>query len=208
MTFTAFPTAVFAVGDAVLYTETTVSSASSGDSFSYSVYLSGTYDGYAIMVAKNRNGIKVTDIKPESGVDVTDFGDVWMISVIGGLERKNSPKTKLATVSVYVESSANGAVKLGFDEDTVITNESGRDAVWLENLAVISVRKAVSGKRGDINSDGKINTKDAVLLAQYLAKWDVALNMNAADCNGDGAVEVKDAVLLAQYLALWNVTLG
>ena len=61
---------------------------------------------------------------------------------------------------------------------------------------------------GDINNDGVINIKDAVLLAQYLAKWDVTLDMKAADCNADGKIDIKDAVLLAQYLAKWKVTLG
>lgn len=208
MVLSAFPVVAFAAEDAVIYTETTASTVAVGDTFTYSVYLSGTYDGYAIMIDKSSKGIKVTDVKGESGVDVTDLGDVWMLSVIGGLEKKNSSKTKLGTVSVKVESSANGAVRLGFDEETLITNESGDVATWTENIAVVTVRNSTTGKRGDINGDGKINTKDAVLLAQYLAKWEVTLDTYAADCNGDGAVEVKDAVLLAQYLALWDVTLG
>ncbi len=61
---------------------------------------------------------------------------------------------------------------------------------------------------GDTNSDGEIDVKDAVLLAQYLAGWSVTVDMDAADCNADGEVDVKDAVLLAQYLAGWSVTLG
>lgn len=61
---------------------------------------------------------------------------------------------------------------------------------------------------GDINGDGKINGKDGVLLAQYLAEWNVTIDMDAADVNGDGKVNGKDGVLLAQYLAEWNVTLG
>lgn len=60
---------------------------------------------------------------------------------------------------------------------------------------------------GDINSDGFVDIKDAVLLAQHLAEWDVTVNEAAADCNGDGAVDIKDAVLLAQYLAEWDVEL-
>ncbi|MBR3966128.1 MAG: acetylxylan esterase [Clostridia bacterium] len=61
---------------------------------------------------------------------------------------------------------------------------------------------------GDVNCDEKIDIKDAVLLAQYLAKWDVTVDDYSADCNGDGEINVKDAVLLAQYLAKWDVTLG
>jgi hypothetical protein len=64
---------------------------------------------------------------------------------------------------------------------------------------------------GDINCDGDIKVSDAVLLAQYLALWDVNISdegMEAADVRHDGKVNTKDAVLLAQYLALWEVTLG
>ena len=64
---------------------------------------------------------------------------------------------------------------------------------------------------GDINCDGDIKVSDAVLLAQYLALWDVNISaegMEAAEVRHDGKVNSKDAVLLAQYLALWDVTLG
>ncbi len=64
---------------------------------------------------------------------------------------------------------------------------------------------------GDINCDGDIKVSDAVLLAQYLALWDVNISsegLEAADVRHDGKVNIKDAVLLAQHLALWDVTLG
>ncbi|MBQ8208222.1 MAG: leucine-rich repeat protein [Clostridia bacterium] len=60
---------------------------------------------------------------------------------------------------------------------------------------------------GDVNGDGEVTSKDAVLLAQYLAKWKVELDLTAANVNGDKVVDSKDAVLLAQYLAKWKVTL-
>lgn len=61
---------------------------------------------------------------------------------------------------------------------------------------------------GDLNDDSVVDIRDAVLLAQYLAEWDVSINTGAADCNGDGAVDIRDAVLLAQYLAEWDVELS
>lgn len=65
-----------------------------------------------------------------------------------------------------------------------------------------------SSVSGDINTDKSINAIDAVLLAQFLAKWDVVIDKKAADCNGDGTINAVDAVLLAQYLAKWDVVLG
>ncbi len=60
---------------------------------------------------------------------------------------------------------------------------------------------------GDVNGDGVVNGKDSVLLAQYLAEWDVSIDLDAADVNADGEVNGKDSVLLAQYLAEWDVVL-
>lgn len=60
---------------------------------------------------------------------------------------------------------------------------------------------------GDVNGDGTVDTKDSVLLSQYLAGWDVTISIRASDCNGDGTVDTKDSVLLSQYLAGWDVKL-
>lgn len=76
------------------------------------------------------------------------------------------------------------------------------------SMCVVNVFAAAYG---DVNCDGSIKINDAVLLAQYLAQWNVDITsegMEAADCCYDGAVNIKDAVLLAQYLARWQVTLG
>ena len=62
-------------------------------------------------------------------------------------------------------------------------------------------------KIGDVNNDSIIDVKDAVLLAQCLADWDVKTDEIVADCNGDRRLDAKDAVLLAQFLADWEVSL-
>ena len=63
---------------------------------------------------------------------------------------------------------------------------------------------------GDVYADGVVNSKDAVKLSQYLAKWDVGLTdieKKAADIVSDGYINSKDSIKLTQYLAKWNVTL-
>ena len=61
---------------------------------------------------------------------------------------------------------------------------------------------------GDVNSDGMVTVADAVILARYLANWEVTLDLKAADVNLDDQVSVKDIALLRRYLAEWDVVLG
>lgn len=61
---------------------------------------------------------------------------------------------------------------------------------------------------GDANSDGSVNNRDAARILQYVAQWDVEIDMLAADANGDGFVNNRDAARILQYVAQWDVTLG
>lgn len=61
---------------------------------------------------------------------------------------------------------------------------------------------------GDVNEDSKINNRDYALLMQYINKWDVALNTDAADVNADGKINNRDYALLMQYINKWDVVLG
>ena len=62
-----------------------------------------------------------------------------------------------------------------------------------------------NGLKGDVNGDGAINTQDASLIQQYVARkfGDDAEGFNAAaaDVNGDGEVTAQDASLVQQYAA-------
>lgn len=60
-------------------------------------------------------------------------------------------------------------------------------------------------KLGDIDSNGKITSVDAVILKRWLAKWNISINESAADIDGNGKVTSADAVLLSRYLAKWNI---
>lgn len=61
---------------------------------------------------------------------------------------------------------------------------------------------------GDANGDGAADGRDATLLLQYAAGWDVQIKSRPADANGDGTVDGRDATLLLQHAAGWNVKLG
>ena len=61
---------------------------------------------------------------------------------------------------------------------------------------------------GDLNGDGTINNRDLALLQQYINKWAVEIDTDAADVNKDGTVNNRDLALLQQYINKWDVTLG
>lgn len=68
-------------------------------------------------------------------------------------------------------------------------------------------------KIGDVTNDGVIDLNDVVLLAQYVAGWDVELasgttEIEIADVTNEGKVSLDDVVLLAQYVAGWDVELA
>ena len=60
---------------------------------------------------------------------------------------------------------------------------------------------------GDVNGDGAVNLKDAVMIRRYIAGgWNVEMNTAAADVNGDGTVNLKDVVTIRRYIAGgWNI---
>ena len=54
---------------------------------------------------------------------------------------------------------------------------------------------------GDVNGDGKVNTKDFITLMKYLAGEDIYCVPGSTDINGDGKVNTKDFITLMKYLA-------
>ena len=87
-----------------------------------------------------------------------------------------------------------------------ITMESQNDCLLDANIYFARVEP--ENIPGDTDGDGKVGTRDMILLRQYLAGWDVDVSADAADINGDGRANALDAILLRQYLAGWDVTIG
>ena len=56
-------------------------------------------------------------------------------------------------------------------------------------------------KYGDVNNDGKVSVKDAMMVCQiYLGNIEATSTQKAAaDVSGDGKVSVKDVMLICQY---------
>ena len=61
---------------------------------------------------------------------------------------------------------------------------------------------------GDANGDGVVDLRDAVLIAQWLAEWNVTMDYEAARAAGNTGVDIRDAIRIAQWFNRWDVTLG
>lgn len=60
---------------------------------------------------------------------------------------------------------------------------------------------------GDANNDGRVTTRDALVILQKIAGFDVTVNESNADCNADGRVTTRDALLILQWIAGFEVVL-
>ena len=63
-------------------------------------------------------------------------------------------------------------------------------------------------KVGDMNGDGQVNNRDAMILDRFVAGWagydSFILDMDAADINNDGQVNNRDAMIMDRFVAGWN----
>ena len=69
----------------------------------------------------------------------------------------------------------------------------------------ITVEESVKPKvmKGDVNSDGVVDMKDAAMLQRHVLKIDIITDENAlvaAELTGDEIVDMKDAAKLTRYV--------
>lgn len=99
------------------------------------------------------------------------------------------------------EGTGEGSYAVGLSyEDGDVTNQTLDDVKpdVLGNAVTIA-----DVLRGDVNLDRTVDLRDGVLLARYLAKWNVSFTdaqKKAADVYKDGKINVKDGVRLLQLL--------
>ena len=76
-------------------------------------------------------------------------------------------------------------------------------------LPEIAYTPAVPVTYGDANGDGKIDSRDAVLIKKYIAGFTgFTIDLEASDVNADGKVDTRDAVKILKKIAGFDVTLG
>ena len=146
---------------------------------------------------------------------VSDEEEINIPSAINGVTVRNLDKELFVSASEVKNISIPKSVTM-IDENTFAGLESFKLKVRENSSAYIfAVEKEIpyeltTYKIGDIFEDDMINSKDAIRLAQFIAKWKVELSgdeKKAADIITDGYINSKDIIKLNQYIAKWNVSL-
>ena len=99
-------------------------------------------------------------------------------------------------VRIATEDATNPELFDGFDFDTVWYVDSKLKMPWLSKMNKVML--------GDVDNSGEITLDDVVMLAQYVAGWQVDIVLDAANING-GEITLDDVVLLAQHVAGWDI---
>ena len=117
----------------------------------------------------------------------------------------NNTKTgKIAKLQFKIlkDLGQSGAqLKLGVN---TIYDVNIEDVPYSVEDGVINMRKYLPG---DVNEDGKVDSKDSILLRKYNLGASVKINKDAADVNKDGKIDSKDSILLRKYTLGGDVTL-
>jgi len=103
-------------------------------------------------------------------------------------------------------------IRLLLKKNTVVFNEKGEHTLFLgttiggngssytiyaEATVNVSEKKLV----GDVNQDGKLNSKDVSAYLKYLADSSCEINLNSADWNNDGKTNSKDVSAMLKAFA-------
>ena len=112
-------------------------------------------------------------------------------------------------------TSVNSIIISGLDPNTLYTfsirafQGSSSGPIYGEYSDTVTTKTKTGVKYGDVNSDGSVNLKDAVLLGRYVQNPASAeINVEAGDVNVDGAVNYKDVVLIGRHSSGLSVALG
>ena len=116
----------------------------------------------------------------------------WQYNDGSGWKNSTASGAKTASIAVGVKDSYDG-----LQYRCVVTSSNGTSAT--SDAAVIKVSKP-AGKKGDANSDGKVNVADAVAVLQYIANKEkyplTDEERENADCDGVAGITGGDAIAI------------
>ena len=64
-----------------------------------------------------------------------------------------------------------------------------------------------SGTKGDLNGDGRVNSRDVICIMKYITGWrDGSISAEDADFTGDGKVNSRDAIAFMRFVVSGDQT--
>jgi len=85
--------------------------------------------------------------------------------------------------------------------DPTVLDPTANGDEYVKDQILNALNITVAGLLGDVDNNGIVNSRDAMLVSQYYAGIDVEINLSVADVDGNGYINSKDAMQIAQYYA-------
>lgn len=153
---------------------------------------------------------KIIDIQSQSTLELTDktcainTGDTKNILLLYKSDLGNKPEWLSSNPDIIsVDDNGNVTAKT----DGIATIYAGLDGKIVTCTVTADTQNGCT--YGDANGDGKIDSRDAVLIKKYVAGFTgFIIDLEASDVNADGKVDTRDAVKILKKIAGFDVTLG
>ena len=169
-----------------------------------STYFDGVGDGWTMVDLGRNYDISAIGFAPRNGYEYrmadgrfefSQDGINWQTAyTVNGKPRSGmnyAKKLACGNTARYVRYSVpSGAPK----------NEYNTDNVYCCNIAEIELYGTPSLAKGDVNSDGSVDTADIVMLQRYLFGKITEINMEAADLCRDDKLNGYDMILLRRLV--------
>ncbi len=177
--------------------------------------------GKSARIGIQTNGAPVTFLKAVGGsvndtVPPRGFGGSFAVVNLNGADI-SADGTSVSGGSYTVDSLTDGVIgKLTFrvNDDAapgVYTLEPYKKSgsVIVKGVFTFKIEEKQTSDRvpGDVNGDGKVNSRDALSIIKYASGQDVNINLNNADVNADGKINSRDALAIMKYASGQDVEL-
>lgn len=109
-------------------------------------------------------------------------------------------------LSITFAVDENAAFPLAFSlKPEIVSADLSADATPAS--ITVSIEEGSKRVPGDVNEDGKVNSRDALAVIKYAAGQDVRINTANADVNADSRINSRDALAIIKYAAGQDVIL-
>ena len=155
--------------------------------------------------------ITITPEKPDSGLYYTEKPEITIAAADDITERIYYRFWEMTAEKPDQAVLYEGSIAEFNAEGNYYLEAYAENSMGVKSEAVqISVRYSTNPPKytpGDINGDGEVDDTDVMVLARYLAQWDMSEDeyvVDAMDTNGDSSVDDNDVAHLRRYLAYWD----